>query len=63
MDQDRFTSSLKKFLREVGVTSQQAVEAFIEKEGLSEGKLQLKMTLTAEGTELNHVVKGEIDLG
>ena len=63
MDQDRVTTSLKKFLREVGITSQQAVEALIEKHGKTGGKLKLKMTLTAEGTELNHVVDGVIDLG
>jgi hypothetical protein len=64
MDEQRFNMSMRKFLKEVGVTSQQAIERVVREEGLGgRGKLKVKMTLTAGGTPLDHVVEGEIDLG
>jgi hypothetical protein len=55
---------MRRFLKEVGVTSQQAIETVVREEGLGgKGKLKVKMVLTAEGTSLKHVVDGEIDLG
>lgn len=64
MDEDRFNMSMRQFLKKVGVTSQQAIERTIRENGLSgPGKLKMKMVLTAEGTALDHVVEGEIDLG
>jgi hypothetical protein len=46
-----------------GVTSQQDIERVVRQEKLAEkGKLKVKMVLTGEGTDLNHVVEGEIDL-
>jgi hypothetical protein len=64
MDEDRFNMSMRRFLKVVGVTSQQAIERVVREEGLGgKGKLKLKMVLTAEGTPLDHVVKGDIDLG
>jgi len=64
MDQERFNMSLRKFLKQVGVTSQQEIENVVRDAGLGgKGMLKMKMVLTAEGTDLNHVVEGEIDLG
>jgi hypothetical protein len=64
MDEQRFNMSMRKFLKEVGVTSQQAIERMVREQGLGgRGKLKTKMVLTAEGTPLDHVVEGEIDLG
>lgn len=64
MDEQRFNMSLRKFLKEVGVTSQQEIERVVREEGLGgRGKLKMKMVLTAEGTPLHHVVEGDIDLG
>jgi hypothetical protein len=64
MDENRFNMSMREFLKEVGVTSQQAIERVVREEGLGgRGKLKMKMVLTAEGTPLDHVVEGEIDLG
>jgi hypothetical protein len=64
MDDQRFNMSMRKFLKEVGVTSQQAIEGVVREEGLGgEGVLKVKMVLTGEGTGLHHVVEGEIDLG
>jgi len=56
--------SMRKYLKEVGVTSQQAIERVVRDGSLAgKGKLKVKMVLTAEGTGLKHVVDGEIDLG
>jgi hypothetical protein len=64
MDEQRFNMSMRKFLKEVGVTSQQEIERVVREEGLAgKGKLKVKMVLTGEGTSLRHVVDGEIDLG
>ena len=63
MSEDAFNMSIRKFLKEVGVTSQRKIEEMV-REGQIGGKKKLKvrMTLTAEGTGLNHVVDGEIEL-
>jgi Family of unknown function (DUF6494) len=64
MDEQRFNMSLRKFLKEVGVTSQQEIERVVREEELGgKGRLKMKMVLTAEGTPLKHVVEGDIDLG
>src|SRR6185503_10737491 len=60
---ERFNMSMRKYLKEVGVTSQQAIEQAVREEKLAgKGKLKVKMVLTGEGTRLNHAVEGEIDL-
>jgi Family of unknown function (DUF6494) len=60
---ERFNMSMRKYLKEVGVTSQQAIEQVVREERLAgKGKLKVKMVLTGEGIGLNHVVEGEIDL-
>ncbi|MDG4884450.1 DUF6494 family protein [Mesorhizobium sp. WSM4884] len=63
MSEDAFNMSIRKFLKEVGVTSQRKIEEAV-RDGQIGGKKKLKvrMTLTAEGTGLNHVVDGEIEL-
>jgi hypothetical protein len=64
MDEQRFNMSMRKYLKEVGVTSQQAIEQVVREQSLGgKGKLKVKMVLTGEGTGLKHVVDGEIDLG
>jgi hypothetical protein len=64
MDQEKFNLSMRKFLKQVGVTSQQKIEDTVRNNaGLAgQGSLKVKVVLTAEGTDLNHVVEGEIDL-
>jgi 16S rRNA U516 pseudouridylate synthase RsuA-like enzyme len=63
MEDDRFNMSLRKFLKQVGVTSQQEIERVVREHSLrGKGKLKVKMVLTAEDASLNHVVEGEIDL-
>ena len=64
MDEQRFNMSMRKFLKEVGVTSQQAIERVVREESLGgKGVLKVSMLLTGEGTGLRHEVEGEIDLG
>jgi len=63
MSNDEFNMSMRKFLKQVGVTSQQEIERLVrEKDASGVKTLKLKMVLTAEGTDLNHVVTGQIDL-
>ena len=62
MSEDALNMSIRKFLKEVGVTSQREIEELARK-GTTGGKtLKVRMTLVAEGTDLNHVVDGEIEL-
>ncbi|MBV8565049.1 MAG: hypothetical protein JO273_06305 [Methylobacteriaceae bacterium] len=63
MDEDRFNMALRKFLKEVGVTSQREVERVV-REGRAKGRtLQLKMTLTSKDVPaFEHVVEHTIDL-
>jgi hypothetical protein len=64
METDPFNISLRKYLKQVGVTSQRAIEEAVRKSGKrGRGKLTLKTVVTAEGTDLHHVVEGDIDLG
>jgi hypothetical protein len=62
MNEDRFNMSLRKFLKQVGVTSQREIERVVREKSLS-GKLKVKMLLTAAGTDLHHIVEEELDLG
>ena len=63
MDEDRYNMSLRKFLKQVGVTSQQQIEKIVREKGLrGSGELRVKVVLTADGTDLNHVIEGSIDL-
>ena len=64
MNEERFNISLRKFLKQVGVTSQREIERVVREEDLAgKGKLKVRMVLTAEGTGLTHVIDDEVDLG
>ena len=63
MSSENFNMSMRKFLKQVGVTSQQEIERIVREADLSnQSSLNVKVVLTAEGTDLNHVVQGKIDL-
>jgi Family of unknown function (DUF6494) len=68
VDEERFNISVRKFLKEVGVTSQREIEKAV-REALADGKLDEHATLDAEMTltigrlNLKHVVDGRIELG
>ena len=60
---ENFNMSLRKFLKQVGVTSQQEIERVVRDENVDgKSSLAVKVVLTAEGTNLNHVVEGKIAL-
>ena len=57
-----FNMSMRKFLKQVGVTSQQAIENALRDGPDSVGKsFEVKMILTIEGLELEHIVTGKIE--
>jgi 16S rRNA U516 pseudouridylate synthase RsuA-like enzyme len=63
MNEDRFNMDLRKFLKEVGVTSQREIERIVRDGRVKGPKLRLKMTLTsADDPSLAHVVEHTIDL-
>lgn len=67
MSDDTFNMSLRKFLKTVGVTSQQEIEAAVraarDAGTLPKGPLQARMVLTLDGVDLTHEVTGTIDTG
>jgi hypothetical protein len=68
MNEDVFNTSLRKFLKKVGITSQREIEQAVRdavKAGRLKGdeKLPVKMVLTLGGVSLTHEVADEIELG
>ena len=60
MNED-FNMSMRKFLKQVGVTSQQAIEDGLRGAGDVDGKsFAAKMVLTIDGLDVEHVVTGTI---
>mgnify|MGYP000863848848 CR=1 FL=1 len=63
MDEDRFNMELRKFLKQVGVTSQREVERVAREGSVTSKVLRLKMVLTSpDAPGLNHVIESEIAL-
>jgi hypothetical protein len=68
MDEDKFNISVRKFLKEVGVTSQRVIETAV-RDALKAGTIQshqtLKATMTLEigSPPVRHVVEGDVELG
>jgi hypothetical protein len=62
MDEDKFNMSMRKYLKRVGVTSQQAIERLVREQGLTTGRLRIRAVLTVEGQHFEHAVDGEIEL-
>jgi len=68
MNEDIFNTSLRRFLKKVGVTSQREIEKAV-RDALEAGrlkgneKLPVKMILTLGGVSLSHEVADEIELG
>jgi 16S rRNA U516 pseudouridylate synthase RsuA-like enzyme len=55
--------AIRKFLKHVGVTSQREIENLVRSGEVKGGKLKLqRMTLSAEGTPLKHVVEETVAL-
>jgi hypothetical protein len=68
MNEDKFNMSMRKFLKVVGVTSQQEIEKAV-RAAVAEGKLKgneslsAEMVLTIGKISLRHKVDGTIELG
>lgn len=62
MSEDAFNMSIRKFLKEVGVTSQREIEEHVRSGKVPGNKLRVRMTLTSEDGGLDHAVEGEIEL-
>ena len=59
-----FNMSMRKFLKQVGVTSQQEIEKALRDAGDTSGKeFQAKVVLTVDGLDIDHVVTGTIKGG
>jgi hypothetical protein len=62
MDDDAFNMSMRKFLKQVGVTSQQQIEAAVREHQPAE-PLRARMVLTIPELGLEHIIEGEIRTG
>jgi len=63
MNEDKFNIALRKFLKQVGVTSQREIERVAREQEPGTQTLRVKMVLTAAGTSLNHVIEQDLDIG
>ena len=63
MDDEKFNMSMRKFLKQVGVTSQQQIEAAVRASGKTSGMVPVKVVVSGPEIGLEHTVAGEIDLG
>lgn len=58
---DDFNMSMRKFLKQVGVTSQQAIEEGLRKADKKPGQTyQARMVLTIDGLDVTHEVTGTL---
>ena len=68
MNEDVFNTSLRGFLKKVGITSQREIEKTV-RDAVASGKLKgneklpAKMVLTIGGVSLTHEITEEIELG
>jgi hypothetical protein len=68
VNEDVFNTSVRKFLKKVGVSSQREIEKAV-REAIETGrlkgheKLPAKMVLTVGGVSLAHEIADEIELG
>jgi hypothetical protein len=67
MNEDVFNTTIRKFLKHVGVTSQREIEKAV-RDALAEGRLKgnetvnATMTLTIGELNVTHEIKGAIEL-
>ena len=68
MNEDIFNTSLRRFLKKVGITSQREIEKAV-RDAVAAGrlkgneKLPARIVLTVGGINLTHEVTDEIELG
>jgi hypothetical protein len=67
MNEDVFNSSIRKFLKTLGVTAQREIEKAV-RQAMADGKLKgnekfpAKATVTLGGIGFTHEIEGEIEL-
>jgi hypothetical protein len=68
MNEDAFNMALRKFLKQVGVTSQREIEQAV-RAAIADGRLKgnetlpAKVVLSVGGIDLEHEIKSDITLG
>ena len=67
MDEDNLNLEIRKFLKQVGISSQREIENYIRKkfseESIKTGEsIKVSMNLSSEDGELNHSIKEEIKI-
>ena len=67
MNEDAFNMSIRKFLKNVGVTSQREIEGAV-RAGLASGRLKgarikARVVLSLEGLDAQKTIEGEIEIG
>ncbi len=64
MSEDNFNLSMRKFLKSVGVTSQQKIEEAVRaiESGSDLTSINLTVTLSCDEVDLHHEVKGSVEL-
>ena len=64
LDHEKFNISIRKFLKKVGVTSQQKIEEAvrigIENNLMKTNQIEVKVKLEIKELDLNHEISGEI---
>ena len=58
MNEERINMEIRKFLKKVGITSQREIERIIREDSKrlrGTGKLQVKMTLNVEGSDVQTI--------
>ena len=67
MDEDIFNMEVRRFLKQLGVTSQREIEKAV-RAAIADGRLtpadrvQVKATITSDAVALDHVVTAELAL-
>ena len=61
MDEDRFNMAVRKFLKQVGVTSQREIEKVVRSRKVEGNVLKVRMRLTADNAPLEHVIEADIE--
>ncbi|MDH3665530.1 MAG: DUF6494 family protein [Paracoccaceae bacterium] len=62
MNEDAFNMSMRKFLKQVGVTSQQQIEQAIRAANPA-GPVKVRAVVTIPELDMEHVIEGEIATG
>lgn len=57
---EKLNMSIRRFLKEVGVTSQQAIEDAL-RDADRDGAYTARMVLTIDGLPVEHVIEGRIE--